>query len=91
MTTVSEATGDLKSHTVRDIPEEMWDDWKETIPRKYSPLGEAILELVAADSLCRQSDGRGAVQLLIEEGHIEREDVDALLEAADEDAGEDSS
>lgn len=91
MDPVAESTGNLKSHNVNDIPEDMWDDWKDRIPRRYSPLGEAIIELVAADLLCRRETGAGAVDVLINEGIIERDEVDALLvesESESDDGGE---
>ena len=86
MSAPSEPAHDLTSHTLRDVPEELWDRWSNHIPRKYSRLGDAILELIAADLRCREEHGHGAVEILVNDGTIDRDSIDELL--ADEDGEE---
>lgn len=67
------------SHTIRDIPNQLWDDWSDLVPRKYPRLGDPIIEFIAADLQCRQQDGRSAVTILVDEGYIDRDAIDAMI------------
>lgn len=58
-----------------DIDDELWEDWKSTVPRSYDRLGDRIAELVEADLKCQNEYRTGALELLEEDGHI---DIDEL-------------
>lgn len=80
MTRPSEPAHDLTSYTLRDVPDALWERWQKLIPRKYSRLGDAILELIAADVHCREEHGRGAVELLVDEDVVTTDEVESILE-----------
>ena len=86
MTSAPKSAYDLTSHTLRDVPEELWDRWSNLIPRKYSRLGDAIMELIAADLRCREKHGHGAVELLVDDGAVERDAINELLTDAPNEA-----
>lgn len=58
-----------------EVDDEMWEDWKATVPRTYARLGDRVGELVKADLKCQNEYGKGVIELLEEEGHI---DIDEL-------------
>lgn len=58
-----------------DVEDEMWEDWKATVPRTYDRLGDRVAELVRADLKCQHDSGKGALELLAEEGHIDLDEL----------------
>jgi hypothetical protein len=49
-----------------DIDDDVWSDWKLTVPRSYDKLGDRIEELIEADSECHAEHGLGLVERLEE-------------------------
>lgn len=64
-------TGSSMAMYQLEIDDELWEDWKLTVPRSYDRLGDRIEELVRADLTCQDEHGRGALELLAEEGHVD--------------------
>lgn len=79
MVQLSEIAGALTPHTF-ETPDELWEDWKEEIPRRYTPIGEGIVPLLAADLICRSRHRRSAMEALIDEGYFTQAELDAVLE-----------
>ena len=70
---------DVTSYTTKDIPNGLWDHWKDPIPRRIS-LGERHIRLLAADVACRENHGQGLIEQAIEEGLIDEDDIEAALD-----------
>lgn len=49
-----------------DVDDELWADWKVTVPRSYDFLGERIEELLRAEVACRETHGVGLDDRLAE-------------------------
>lgn len=72
-------SGTVTAYTTKDIPDGLWDHWKDPIPRSVS-LGERNIRLLAADVACRENHGQGIIELAIDEGLIDEDDIEAALE-----------
>lgn len=59
-----------------EVDDERWEDWKLTVPRSYDKLGDRLEELVEADLRCQNDHGKGALELLAEEGHIDLDELE---------------
>lgn len=64
--------------------DDLWLDWKRTVPRTYPRLNDRIQELLAADVAAHDAHRKGVVELLIDEGLVEEEDVRSLLDGDDQ-------
>lgn len=58
-----------------EVDDELWEDWKATVPRTYDRLGDRVVELVEADLRCQTEHRKGAIELLEEEGYVDTEDL----------------
>lgn len=69
----------MTAYTTKDIPDGLWEHWKDPIPRRIS-LGERNIRLLAADVACRKNYGDGLIEMALAEGIISEEDIAAALE-----------
>lgn len=69
---------------------ELWDDWKNTVPRKYSPLNERIVELLVLDMLFREEFGPGVIEYIDRNEIIDYEMLLKRIEEAPPVAEEDT-
>lgn len=69
----------MTSYTTKDIPDGLWEHWKDPIPRRIS-LGERNIRLLAADVACREKHGAGIIELVIEEDLIGEDDIEAAID-----------
>lgn len=58
-----------------EVDDDLWEDWKATVPRTYSRLGDRIGELVEADFECQTDHRKGVIEILDEEGYIDIDDL----------------
>ena len=71
-----------------DSPEPLYALWKLYAPlsianrpnRYHDKYNEVIVDLLAADYLCRRQHGKGVVDILIEEDYVDEDDIDQLHE-----------
>lgn len=77
----SEQRRDVTSYTV-ESPDEIWDEWKDTVPRSKR-LNDRLLQLIAADVLSQRENRRGIIEHLDAEDIIVEDDIDALIESED--------
>lgn len=65
-----------------DAPDELWDEWTVTVTRKYSRLGDRILDLLALDLVCQEQHGYGIVEYADRDGDIDAQTVKQRVEQA---------
>ncbi|WP_129116609.1 hypothetical protein [Halegenticoccus tardaugens] len=66
----------LTSHTFSDIPNEQWQKWQATVPRRYTQLGDRLVELLTADYLCHTEIGTGAIEVLHRQTIVDEQQLD---------------
>lgn len=77
----------VTAHTL-ESPDELWDEWTDTVPRSYDRLGDRINELIALDLLARREHRMGIVEHLAAEGVIEESEVRDILDEMSTDGGD---
>lgn len=49
------STGQMTTKYTVDVPETLWEEWKETVPRRLN-LNEGLVKLLAEDTLEKRGD-----------------------------------
>lgn len=73
-----------------DAPDELWDEWKKTVTRRYPRLGDRVLDLLALDLICQQENGYGILEYADRDGNIDAQTVKQCVEQAQQAETEDA-
>lgn len=62
----------MTTHTFK-TPDDLWQAWKGTVSRAYPRIGGRLVDLIAADYLCRQKYNMGLIEWLDSEAVLDED------------------